>query len=232
MLGSMFMYARYAIFYTPAPGSDLAVFGARWLGWDSAKGRTVAHPFAHGLDVQTITKTPRRYGFHATLKAPFHPAAGLIESDLIACVTDFAAAARVAPLNGLVQGYRSGFVALRPAGDTSEINTLAETIVRELDMMRAPLSEADIARRRRAGLTAKQDAQMLDWGYPYIFDDFQFHMTLSGPLDEETANRVIDSIAPHAARAIPDPLSMDAITLMGEDAAGQFHQIRRCSLTG
>lgn len=225
------MFERYAIFYTP-PEGPLADFGARWLGWDNAKGRKLAHPYADGLDVAAITATPRQYGIHGTLKAPFHLAQGLTQDDLLHGVQDFArnhAAVRIAEMD---LAHHHGFVGLRPVGENPALGTLASDIVRKLDTYRAPLSEAYIARRRRAGLTPKLDAQMLEWGYPYIFDDFHFHLTLSGQLPVAQAAQVIDALSTPIARALPAALDIEAITLMGEDADGMFHQIHRATLSG
>ena len=226
------MFVRYAIFYTPPVDSALADFGARWLGWNSATGRTVTHPFVDGLDVASVTQTPRKYGFHATLKAPFRLAEGVTEGDLIAALETFATDTPPVVLDGLVQGYFRGFVALRPVGDTTALNGLAAQIVRNFDSLRAPLRDADIARRRQAGLNARQDAQMLAWGYPYIFEDFHFHMTLSGSVSPDIADRVMHAISAPVARALPQPMLLDAVTLMGEDSSGLFHQIHRCTLSG
>ena len=70
-------FARYAVYYTPEPG-PLADFGAAWLGWDIATGAEVAHPDLPGLPrpVAELTATPRKYGFHGTVKPPFRLAEG------------------------------------------------------------------------------------------------------------------------------------------------------------
>ena len=65
--------ARYAIYYAPAPGSGLDRFGAQLLGYDAFSGEDLA--FADGIlqatpDWHDLTGDPRKYGFHATLKAP------------------------------------------------------------------------------------------------------------------------------------------------------------------
>ena len=66
-------WRRHAIYFAPPAGSPLAEFGADWLGWDPATGRG-----RDGFDLPGLPRrraelvaTPARYGFHATLKAPF-----------------------------------------------------------------------------------------------------------------------------------------------------------------
>jgi len=223
------MFERYAIFYT-APAGALADAGSAWLGWNSAAGQAVPHPYV-GLDLPQITATPRKYGFHATLKAPFRPAAGMDEAVLIRELETFAQATPQVVLDGLAVQVERGFVALRPVGDETALRDFAGACVRDLDHLRAPLTEADIARRRKAPLTDRQDAQMLEWGYPYIFDDFHFHMTLSGPLGAAQAGPVIAAAQDYFAPVLPQPFVIDAVTLLGE-RDGRFHQLHRAALSG
>lgn len=225
------MFERYAIFYTPREEA-FAAFGAAWLGWDSATGQTVPHPAVAGVDVATLTDTPRKYGFHATLKAPFRLADDRTEAELRSAVTGFAARHAAIALGPFKLVTDHGFLALRPTGDPAALQSGVAAIVRDFDQFRASLSQADIARRRKAGLTARQDAQMLAWGYPYIFDDFHFHMTLSGALDQTMLHAAKLHLATLVAPVLPPAPVLDGITLMGQDADGRFHQLHRAALTG
>jgi hypothetical protein len=225
------MFERYAIFYTPREKA-FAAFGASWLGWDSAKAVEAPHPFVTGLDVAMLTDTPRKYGFHATLKAPFRLAAGCTETQLRAAVTDFASRHRAIDLGLFKLVGDHGFLALRPDGDPAVLQRAVAEIVMHFDRFRAPLSENDIARRRKAGLTARQDAQMLAWGYPFIFEDFHFHMTLSGAVDQTMRDAARPHLAQMIAPVLPPAPLLDGITLVGEDQNGRFHQVHRVALTG
>ena len=71
------VFTRFAVYYAPEPG-PLADFGAAWLGWDATAGSARAHPDIAGLPrpVAEITQTPRKYGFHGTVKPPFRLAPG------------------------------------------------------------------------------------------------------------------------------------------------------------
>ena len=223
------MFTRYAIFYTP-PAGPFADAGSAWLGWDTAAGQGVVQPDVPGLDLPTLTAGARKYGFHATLKAPLRLAEGADDAALCAAVARFAARHAPVVLAGLAPLHMHGFIALRPEGDTTALSALAADIVRDLDRCRAPLNDAEIARRRRADLTARQDAQMLDWGYPYIFDDFHFHMTLTGSVDAALAAQILPAAAAHVTA--PRPFAVDALSVMGEDEQGLFHQIDRFRLMG
>lgn len=224
------MFERYAIFYTPT--GTLADFGAHWLGWDSARGCAVAHPVIGGIDVAAITQTPRKYGLHGTLKAPFRLAEGRDLVRLQDTAADYAASQAAFDIGALALRYDSGFVALRPNTQPAALLDFAAATVKAFDTFRAPLTDKDIARRRKAPLTGRQDQQMLDWGYPFIFEDFQFHLTLSGGLPAHQAAMSIAALAPYVEPIMPTPFVIDAITLMGEDKDGMLHQIHRYALTG
>ena len=224
------MFERYAIFYTPT--GPLADFGAQWLGWDSAHGRPVVQPEIAGIDVPTITQTARKYGLHGTMKAPFKLAEGCDLAQLQDVATTFATGQPAFEIGALTLRHDSGFVALRPRSQQIGLRDFTAVAVKAFDGFRAALTDVDIARRREANLTARQDQQMLDWGYPFIFDDFHFHLTLSGFMEAGEAAQVIDALSPRLESIVPTPFVIDGITLMGQDDRGMFHQINRYTLTG
>lgn len=224
------MFERYAIFYTP--NDEFAAFGAAWLGWDSAQGCRVSHCDVASVDVAHITATPRKYGLHATLKAPFRLADGASLDQLHSAAEAFAKRQAAFDIGTLELRDDRGFVALRPRDASTLLQDFASAVVKGFDHLRAPLTDADIARRRKAALNARQDQQMLDWGYPFIFEDFHFHLTLSGALSKEVAATVMAKLAPQVTPVVPDPFIINAITVMGQDADGMFHQIHRYALTG
>lgn len=224
------MFERYAVFYT-ASGA-FAQFGAAWLGWDSAVGQTLTFPGQPDLDIARLTARPRKYGFHATLKAPFHLARGQSLDCLQDALNGFAQRRAPVTLGAVEVSATHGFIALRPNTASVALNNLAAAVVRDFDMFRAPLTPEDIARRRKARLSPRQDQQMLEWGYPFVFDDFHFHMTLTGPVRRDDMGAVLAQVEKLFAPVLPDPLVVDAVTLMGQDAQGMFHQIQRAALVG
>ncbi|MEL7117669.1 MAG: DUF1045 domain-containing protein, partial [Pseudomonadota bacterium] len=193
---------RFGIYFTPGPGA-FAEFGAAWLGWDGATGRAAGPLEVSGLPmpVGDLTRTPQKYGFHGTLKAPFRLADGTTSDVLLSSVETFGGQTASVTLDGLTVARLGSFVALVPVGDVSALNALAGSIVRAFDGFRAPLRPQELERRRAKGLTPRQDQALLDWGYPHVFEDFRFHMTLTGSLDAEDADqvaRVLDRVLqPH-----------------------------------
>ncbi len=158
---------RYAVYYTPAAGSALARFGAVWFARDAP-----------------CVDTPRRYGFHGTLKAPFRLAPGANEADFLLAVERFAAERQALSGPPLDLAVLAGFLALIPSAPFAELDRLAADCVAVFDGFRAPMSDAELIRRRRAGLNAREEALLRRWGYPYVMDAFRFHLTLTGRLDE------------------------------------------------
>ena len=224
-------FTRYAIFYTPGPG-PLSDFGAGWLGWDAATGRALPPPDIADLPLSwdQITARPRKYGFHGTLKPPFRLAEGQDVEALRNSLRDFCTSRDPVRLEGLELAQLGRFLALVPTGDTAALNTLAADVVSEFDRFRAPLSPGEIARRRNNTLSPRQDALLRRWGYPYVMEEFRFHLTLTGKLPKAKATALHQLLAPRLSPLLDRPLVIDAISLMGEDPDGNFRVIARCPL--
>lgn len=226
-------FRRYAIYYAPEPG-PLATFGARWLGWDPQAGAPAPHPVLPGLPqpVADITETPRKYGFHGTLKPPFFLSDGRDADALHAATQQLAARLAPVTLGGLQLSQLGHFLALTPKGDVSDLATLASEIVMELDPFRAPPSPAELARRRPESLSAPQRALLRRWGYPYVMEEFRFHLTLTGRLSQDHAAQVKTALTPVVTPLLPMPFTLNSICLFGEDHDGMCHLLHRYALTG
>lgn len=226
-------YTRYAIYYTPPPG-PLATFGAAWLGWDPVAGVEVAHPDLDGLPrpVAEMTATPRKYGLHGTIKPPFRLAEGHTEDGLRSALAQFAARTPATGVPRLTVAAMGGFVAMVPEGDSGGLTDLAGKTVEAFDEFRSPPGDAELARRRAAGLSERQEALLQRWGYPYVMDQFRFHLTLSGRLEGEDARRLVDRLTPEIAPHLSAPFPIDALTLLGEAPDGRFRELHRYTLAG
>lgn len=226
-------FKRYAVYWAPAPG-PLADFTAGWLGWDPAAGRAVAHPDLPGLPlpVAELTETPRKYGFHGTLKAPFRLAEGMTVEELDAAAARLAARTAPVLLDGMRTARIGTFLALVPEGDATALNALAATLVAELDEFRAPLTAADLARRKADSLPPRQRELLERWGYPHVMEDFRFHLTLTGAFDADLLDALRERIDPLLVPLLPRPFAIDAVCLFGEAADGRFHLLHRYTLSG
>jgi putative phosphonate metabolism protein len=227
-------YRRYAIFWAPPAGSGLARFGAAWLGWDTETGRDVAQPaLALPRPLDQITRTPQRYSFHGTLKPPFRLAEGTDAAALDRALSGLAARLPPVTAPGLALSTGLGFLALMPGGPAPALDALAAACTRRLDRLRVSSDTADLAQRRAHSLTPRQEANLTRWGYPYVFDDFRFHLTLSGRLRPGEAEPLIEAVTALAAPHLAPVLHLDDICLFGDPGAGEcFRLLRRYPLTG
>ncbi len=227
-------FLRYAIYYTPPPG-PLERFGAGWLGWDVAAGRAPAQRLDIPnlpLPIDVLTHAPRRYGFHATIKPPFRLAADRSQAELIAAFATFCAVRAPACVAGLELQQLGRFLALVPEDDATAFSLLASEVVRAFDNFRAPPTEAEIARHTSPALDAAQIKLLHRWGYPHVMDRFRWHMTLTGKNPRAKIVKAHAALTPALSPLLPRPCTMDALSLVGEDAAGHFHLIQRTPLTG
>lgn len=225
-------YDRYAIYVTAPPGS-FADKGAAWLGWDIANGQSVDQPkLGPDLDLQAVTATPRRYGLHGTFKPPFHLAVGKSADELTTAARALCQQQKAVTLEELSVSRLGGFVALTPVGDTEPLAALAAKVVRELDGLRAQPSAAELERRRAANLTPSQDAALVRWGYPYVLENFKFHMTLSGRFPRKDAERIAEAAQNWFHGTIPAPLCISELALCGQQPDGRFIKIERLPLQG
>jgi putative phosphonate metabolism protein len=221
--------ARYAIYFAPPPESPLWRFGSAVLGYDAASGEDAPHRALPGIapaEWPALSAEPRVYGFHATLKAPFRLAAGMRREDLFEALQDLAPRQPPVILEGLAVTTIGSFVALTPIGETGEVDALALRVTSETDVVRAPLNEAELQKRLKAPLTERQRAQLERFGYPYVGEDFRFHMTLSGSLPAERVGPVAEALrAAYAQDVPPGPVAIDALAVFEQPEAGARFRI-------
>lgn len=215
---------RYAVYYAPRAGG-FADRAGEWLaGGVDLPG--LPRPAAE------ITGEPRRYGFHGTIRAPFRPAEGVDGVAINAVVA--ALAAKLAPVvcEGLAVENLHGFLALTPLGCEAALLEMGAAVVEGTNGLRAPLSEAEIARRRPDRLSARQRVLLDHWGYPHVMEEFRFHLTLTDRLPDAEAAAVATVVGAWIAPVLPRPFVIEDLCLFGEDAGGAFRLLHRHALTG
>lgn len=226
----MFESARYAVYFSPPSGSAWAEAGARWLGRSYfntvealATGRQALPEGWNEAAFAAITRAPRRYGWHATLKAPFRLMAGRTEADLLAAVEALAAQIPRLYLPALAVQRMGNFLAVAPQQPSAALQALAQRCVEGPHDFAAPPDEADIAARIAQGrLDEEQQALLRRWGYPYVMHRFRFHMTLTGDLSGLNAAQqaALHAHAHAQFDALPQPLPIDALSLLRESCKG------------
>jgi putative phosphonate metabolism protein len=188
---------RYAIYYAPRAGEGLAVAAGQWLGISPEGGRLRRQLPESGFSPERlaeITAEPRIYGFHGTLKAPIALVDGVTEREFVDAVGRFATTLREVTVPSMVLAELGGFLAMVPAERCPALQDLADCCVVEFDEYRRPADEAELARRRASGLTARQDALLLRWGYPYVLEEWHFHLTLSGRIEDAAERAAVMAI--------------------------------------
>ena len=228
---------RYAIYFVPAADSALYRFGAGFLGYDCYTGESLPHPQDVALaasEWDALTREARKYGFHATLKAPFRLLPPFSEADLTSELERFAAIPRtLAEIKPIVQSL-AGFVAVVADTPSMDLDRLAADAVMAFDRFRCPLSSREREQRLGAGLSERQTDNLDRWGYPYVFDDFRFHMTLTGRIEAGHRRAILALLqarfdASEGAHVLP--VSQVAL-LRQERRASPFRIVSAAALTG
>ena len=214
---------RYALYFTPHCDHPLTITAANWLGRDAFTNTEIPIADTAGLDVAGLrhwTAEPRRYGFHATVVAPFRLKQGLNEQDLVRAVEAFAAQSVSLSTLSLRIARLGNFLALVPASSGAELEKLAGAAVDHFGAIRAPLTEQEVARRKPSQLTERQRAYLGRYGYPYVKDEFRFHMTLTGPVTAAEAARIEPILQRLLASTLAAPIEVDALALFVEPEPG------------
>lgn len=192
--------SRFALYFAPHPGTTWHRFG------DSA-----------------LSGEARRYGFHATLKAPFRLAAGARLEELVGHLEQLCGSIAAFDLPPLRVAWLDHFSALVPARADPRIDELAALCVREFERFRAPLTEEELERRRSVPLSSRQQTLLERWGYPFVLDEFRFHLSLTG--------RLAGRRFPPLPQMPTEPLAFDSICVFEEPAAGsRFRLAHRAQL--
>lgn len=218
MIGAPRPEARLALYWAPELDDPLHALGSAWLGRDAETGAALPQPPLPGHDIAALTADPRGYGLHATLKPPFRLAVSWAE----AMAAAEALAARLAPfdLAPLAVHDLDGFLALRETMPCPGLQHLADACVEALDGCRAPPDAAEVARRRRSGLSPRQDALLRRWGYPYVFEGWRFHVTLTRRLTPAEKAVVLPAVTSFLGEAPARPRRIEAISLFTQTAPG------------
>ena len=225
---------RFAIYFVPGAETALYRFGASVLGYDCYSGTGIARTRAGELteaDWAALTAEPRTYGFHATLKAPFRLRDEFAAADLLAEMQASAAALSNIPIFEPAVEQIDGFVAVVPRNSIPALDRLAAQCVKSFDRFRAPMTADEKSRRPAAGLSAAQAQNLERWGYPYVLDEFRFHMTLTGRIapDRRTAVHAVLREAFGQACGF-HPIALDQLALLRQDAGRPFRVVGQVPL--
>ena len=216
-------FHRFAAYYAPEQDSTLWQAGNRWLGLDPQSGQALLPSISGRLPgpLQPVMDAPRRYGWHATLKAPFSLAPGVTVGALHEAMQALCSLHRAFVMPLLKVQRLDNFLALVPAQASPEIQDVSDACVMTLHPLAQALPPSEVQRRRGGGLSDEQEHMLQQWGYPHVLKQFQFHMSLTGSLAGVSAVDVQLLIA--QAQAIFEdlaPTRFDGVALVGESVSG------------
>jgi hypothetical protein len=236
------MTQRFAIYAAPGTGpagisgTALREKAEQWLG-RSASGHAVSPAVPAGwtrADVDTMTADARRYGFHGTFKPPFRLAESHTPGELDAALAQFAAGHAAALIPQLSLAVLGGFFALVPGTKAPGLHALADEIVTVFDDFRAPATGPELARRHAAPLTPHQRELLEVWGYPYVLDEYRFHLTLTDRIPGRHHPRVERALRDWFGGLLGASVPVEALALFREDQPGApfvLHAIHRLQPT-
>ena len=226
-------FSRYAIYYAPPEGDYLSEFTASWFGWNPHRGTKVSYLKLNDLnfEISAITKNPRRYGFHGTLKAPFFLIRSRTVKELKLAILKLSLSVQKVEIKSMILQNLNGFVVITPAMENKAIGRLAKKCVEELDLFREPEPIKKMQMRRSKGLSKSEERLLQKWGYPYVLENFKFHLTMSGKLKPEASQNVIDVLTSELQPVLKKPLLINQICLFGENIRhGNFEIIEKFQL--
>ncbi len=217
--------ARFAIYHAPAPDSLWWQAGSQWLGRCAATGRALPQPVPDGMAPELfhqLTEAPRRYGWHATLQAPFRLAPGVTLAQLADRVAELGQTLADFALTPWEVRRLDDFLALVPAQTDVGLTRLAAACVTRLHDLAEPLPASEVVRRRGRGLDARQEQLLAQWGYPHVLERFRFHCTLTGALRDVPADVVAQLTAAAVQHFAGLPAQQaGALSLFVEPAPGE-----------
>ncbi|MCG8546488.1 MAG: DUF1045 domain-containing protein [Alphaproteobacteria bacterium] len=125
------------------------------------------------------------------------------------------------PLPPLRVSTLGDFVAIREAHPSTSLRSLADRFVRDLDFARRPQTEEELARRRAASLSDRQDEMLARWGYAYVFDEWKFHFTLTAGLNPDERSRFVSAAHVHFADVLSVQRWVDNVAVFVQPAKNE-----------
>ncbi|ASY63917.1 protein RcsF [Sinorhizobium sojae CCBAU 05684] len=186
-------------------------------------GEPVEFPSIGALSVSEIafhTAVPRRFGFHATIMAPFHLAPETDEVQLLKALMHFTTVEAPLTVERMELARIGQCWGLAPQVHCHSVHLLAARVVQAFDRFRAPLSEEEVERTDPDRLTAPQFANLHRWGDPFVMDEYRFNLKLTGPLNAAAERRLETPLRGLFEPRLAEPLVVDSLALFVEQDAG------------
>lgn len=226
---------RYAIYFVPEADTKFYRYGRSILGYDCYSGKAIDFPDSFGdsaINWNELTAAPRRYGFHATLKAPFYLSPSCTEPQLVNALQNFAGLGHAIYSFAPTVRLLSGFFAVVPIKAQAQIDALAASCTTLFDAYRAPMSPRERAKRVALGLNQSQIRNLDRWGNPYALSEFRFHMTLTGTVPASRRKAILAALLGcFRELRVEASIAIDRLTLLKQDTPDSaFRVVSQSSL--
>jgi len=206
-------WPRWAVYWVPEPAHPLWRAGCEWLGRDPESDDPGHAP--------EYAAAAWRYGFHATLAAPMRLADGCTAQQLQRRLSKVVAEVGPFRMPPLAVQPLGDFLALRPVTAIDAwhpLRRLADACVMACQALRRPLDGAELDRRAQGIGNDTEREHLLRWGYPFVFERWRFHITLSdaGRGSDAALRRRAEA---HFAKALAEPLQGQSVALFTQSAS-------------
>jgi hypothetical protein len=216
-------FVRYAIYYTPQPGTPLAAFGRSWFG-RANDGATLQAFSAAGLAgtlTPKPTMSPSGYaGLHSIFKAPFALRDGIGPDALKARLISFARRRRAVETGPLTLARAGRSLVLRPIDPKPALDWLAAQCLAAFDGFARPASSAEREPHQSPNLNDHQRVLLNSFGDPHVLSEYRFHVTLTGPLEGAHLERISQALWPMLEDICAKGVAVDGLSLFGEPRGG------------
>ena len=212
-------FSRYAIYYTPQPGTALASFGRSWFGRanDGATLQAFSDAGLAGTGFARLPQAPGRYtGLHAVFKAPFTLRDGMGPDALRARLIDFSARRKPVETGPLTLARVGRFLVLRPIEPKPALEWLAAQCVGAFEGFAAPPSDTEREEHASPDLNDYQRLLLESFGDPHVLSEYRFYITLTGPLDSAHLERVAQALWPVLEEICASGVTVDGLSLFGD----------------
>ena len=233
-------YKRVAIYFLPKKNSSLENFGKNLLGRDINKKKKISltrrqkyfinRGFTYFDELKDYCEQPAKYGFHATLKAPFRLKRNVKTKNFYDVISHIAAQHSRFKIKGLKIVYSKKFTLITSRKPNKLLINLENDLVKHLDTFRAELNKTEIKKRIPDSLTFKQNKYLKEWGYPFVLDQYKFHMTLMNQNNNKLSNKQKLELEKLIYKISNNLLEFNEISLLGENKNGYFEEIKRFKL--
>ena len=233
-------YKRVAIYFLPKKNSSLENFGKNLLGRDINKKKKISltrrqkyfinRGFTYFDELKDYCEQPAKYGFHATLKAPFRLKRNVKTKNFYDVISHIATQHSRFKIKGLKIVYSKKFTFITSRKPNKLLINLESDLVKHLDTFRAELNKTEIKKRIPDSLTFKQNKYLKEWGYPFVFDQFKFHMTLMNQNNNKLSNKQKLELEKLIYKISNNVIEFNEISLLGENKNGHFEEIKRFKL--